>query len=150
LNAASWCSKPRPRKRRRSTRGAPVAVAQLHGYRISLKPSRAYGVYACKGVLSNHKNRVRGEKLATRNIARVVALAALHRVRNSLTDHAPTFRPTGGDVGHHLERWPMTKWYFDGARASCIYRANEPMRFSCLTTSADRSSCMQPVISPRN
>lgn len=47
---------------------SPYAVAKLYSYRIVVNYRKAYNIFACNGILSNHESPVRGETLVTRKI----------------------------------------------------------------------------------
>ncbi len=44
------------------------AVAKLYAYWITVNYREAYGMYACNGILFNHKLPLRGETFVTRKI----------------------------------------------------------------------------------
>ena len=60
---------------------SPYAVAKLYSYWITVNYREAYGMYACNGILFNHKSPIRGETFVTRKITR-----ALARIKLGLQD----------------------------------------------------------------
>lgn len=52
---------------------SPYAVAKLYAYWITVNYREAYNMYACNGVLFNHKSPIRGETFVTRKITRALA-----------------------------------------------------------------------------
>jgi len=53
------------------------ACAKLYAYWIAMNYRESYGIYACKGILFNHKSTRRGEKLVTHEITRALATISL-------------------------------------------------------------------------
>lgn len=49
---------------------SPYAVAKLYSYWITVNYRKAYGMYACNGILFNHESPRRGETFVTRKITR--------------------------------------------------------------------------------
>src|SRR6202007_120499 len=60
---------------------SPYGVAKLYGFWITVNYREAYGMYACNGILFNHKSPIRGETFFTRKITRSVA-----RIETGLED----------------------------------------------------------------
>ncbi len=60
---------------------SPYGVAKLYGYWITVNIPRAYGMFACNGILFNHESPIRGETFVTRKITR-----ALARIKLGLQD----------------------------------------------------------------
>jgi GDPmannose 4,6-dehydratase len=54
-------------------RRSPYAVAKMYAYSITVTYREAYGMYACNGILFNHKSPRRGETFLTRKITRGLA-----------------------------------------------------------------------------
>ena len=52
---------------------SPYAVAKLYAYWIVENYRKAYGIYACNGILFNHESPLRGETFVTRKITRAAA-----------------------------------------------------------------------------
>jgi GDPmannose 4,6-dehydratase len=55
---------------------SPYAVAKLYAYWMVKNYRRAYGLYACNGIMFNHESPRRGENFVTRKITRTVARIA--------------------------------------------------------------------------
>jgi GDPmannose 4,6-dehydratase len=53
---------------------SPYAVAKLYAHHLVDLYRRAYGIYACAGILFNHESPRRGETFVTRKITRYVAM----------------------------------------------------------------------------
>jgi GDPmannose 4,6-dehydratase len=51
---------------------SPYAIAKLYAYWITINYRKAYGIYACNGILFNHESPVRGETFVTRKITRAL------------------------------------------------------------------------------
>ena len=49
---------------------SPYAVAKLYAYWIVENYRKAYGIFACNGILFNHESPRRGETFVTRKITR--------------------------------------------------------------------------------
>lgn len=52
---------------------SPYAVAKLYAYWIVREYRKAYGMFACNGILFNHESERRGESFVTRKITKAVA-----------------------------------------------------------------------------
>jgi len=52
---------------------SPYAVAKLYAHHIVGLYRRAYGIFACAGILNNHESERRGETFVTRKITKYVA-----------------------------------------------------------------------------
>ena len=52
---------------------SPYGVAKLYAYWMTSTYRRAYGLYACNGILFNHESPVRGGTFVTRKITRALA-----------------------------------------------------------------------------
>jgi GDPmannose 4,6-dehydratase len=52
---------------------SPYAVAKLYAHHMVALYRRAYGIFACAGILFNHESERRGEDFVTRKITRYVA-----------------------------------------------------------------------------
>lgn len=52
---------------------SPYAAAKLYAYWVTRNYRRAYGIYACNGILFNHESPRRGETFVTRKITRAIA-----------------------------------------------------------------------------
>lgn len=61
---------------------SPYAVAKLYAHHLVGLYRRAYGVYACSGILFNHESQRRGEAFVTRKITKYVAM-----IKNWLDNH---------------------------------------------------------------
>lgn len=55
---------------------SPYGIAKLYAHWITTSYRKAYGIYACSGILFNHESPVRGETFVTRKIVR--ALTRIH------------------------------------------------------------------------
>lgn len=55
------------------TPNSPYAVAKLYAHQLVGLYRRAYGIFACAGILFNHESERRGEDFVTRKITRYVA-----------------------------------------------------------------------------
>jgi len=53
---------------------SPYAVAKLYAHQLTGLYRRAYGIFACAGILFNHESPRRGEAFVTRKITRYVAM----------------------------------------------------------------------------
>jgi GDPmannose 4,6-dehydratase len=53
---------------------SPYAVAKLYAHHLVGLYRRAYGIYACAGILFNHESERRGETFVTRKITKYVAM----------------------------------------------------------------------------
>lgn len=60
---------------------SPYGVAKLYGHWITKNYRESYGLYACSGILFNHKSERRGEEFVTRKITKAVA-----RIKYGLQD----------------------------------------------------------------
>jgi len=56
------------------TPNSPYAVAKLYAHHLVGLYRRAYGIYACAGILFNHESERRGETFVTRKITKYVAM----------------------------------------------------------------------------
>lgn len=56
------------------TPNSPYAVAKMYAHQIVGLYRRAYGIFACAGILFNHESQRRGEAFVTRKITKYVAL----------------------------------------------------------------------------
>jgi GDPmannose 4,6-dehydratase len=65
---------------------SPYAVAKLAAHNAVETYRRAYGLYACAGILFNHESELRGENFVTRKISRFVAKLKLRWME---TDETP-------------------------------------------------------------
>jgi GDPmannose 4,6-dehydratase len=52
---------------------SPYAVAKLYAHHMTTLYRRAYGIFACAGILMNHESERRGEDFVTRKITKYVA-----------------------------------------------------------------------------
>jgi GDPmannose 4,6-dehydratase len=52
---------------------SPYAVAKLYGYWITRVYRKAYGLFACNGILFNHESPLRGLEFVTRKISSTIA-----------------------------------------------------------------------------
>lgn len=53
---------------------SPYAVAKLYAHHLVSLYRRAYGIFACAGILNNHESERRGETFVTRKITKYVAM----------------------------------------------------------------------------
>lgn len=53
---------------------SPYAVAKLFAHHMTTLYRRAYGIFACAGILANHESPRRGENFVTRKITKYVAM----------------------------------------------------------------------------
>lgn len=53
---------------------SPYAVAKLYAHHLVGLYRRAYGIFACAGILNNHESERRGEAFVTRKITKYVAM----------------------------------------------------------------------------
>ena len=72
-SCSARCRRRRSASRRRSIRAAPMRVAKLYAYWITVNYREAYGMHASNGILFNHELPIRGETFVTRKITRAVA-----------------------------------------------------------------------------
>jgi len=56
------------------TPNSPYAVAKLYAHHLVALYRRAYGIFACAGILFNHESERRGETFVTRKITQYVAM----------------------------------------------------------------------------
>lgn len=56
---------------------SPYAVAKLYGYWITQIYRKAYGIFACNGILFNHESPLRSVEFVTRKISNTVARISL-------------------------------------------------------------------------
>ncbi len=56
---------------------SPYACAKLYAYWITVNYRKAYGMYACNGILFNHESPIRGETFVTRKITRALSRMVL-------------------------------------------------------------------------
>jgi GDPmannose 4,6-dehydratase len=56
---------------------SPYAAAKLYAYWITVNYRKAYGMFACNGILFNHESPVRGETFVTRKITRALSRISL-------------------------------------------------------------------------
>jgi len=56
---------------------SPYACSKVYGYYQSINYRKAYGLFACNGILFNHESPRRGETFVTRKITRAAARIAL-------------------------------------------------------------------------
>ncbi len=66
---------------------SPYAVAKLAAHHLTGLYRRAYGIFACCGILFNHESSRRGENFVTRKITKYVA--GLQKVIEETHNHAP-------------------------------------------------------------
>jgi GDPmannose 4,6-dehydratase len=52
---------------------SPYAIAKLYSYWITINYRKAYGIFACNGILFNHESHLRDETFVTKKITRSVA-----------------------------------------------------------------------------
>lgn len=52
---------------------SPYAVAKTYAHNIVINYRKAYGIYACSGILFNHESERRGEQFVTRKITKAAA-----------------------------------------------------------------------------
>jgi GDPmannose 4,6-dehydratase len=53
---------------------SPYAVAKLYAHHLTTLYRRAYGIFACAGILYNHESERRGQDFVTRKITKYVAM----------------------------------------------------------------------------
>ena len=53
---------------------SPYGTAKLYAYWIAKNYRKAYGIFACNGILFNHEGPKRGETFVTRKITRAVEI----------------------------------------------------------------------------
>ncbi len=56
---------------------SPYAAAKVYGYHVTVNYRRAYGLFACNGILFNHESPRRGETFVTRKITRAATRISL-------------------------------------------------------------------------
>ena len=66
-------SKPPQNEKTNFKPESPYGTAKLYGYWITKNYRKAYGMFACNGILFNHEGPRRGETFVTRKITRAVA-----------------------------------------------------------------------------
>ena len=62
----------RPQNETSFSSRSPYGVAKLYAHWITINYREAYGIYACNGILFNHKGPLRGEIFVTRKITRAI------------------------------------------------------------------------------
>src|SRR5438270_460783 len=58
---------------------SPYGVAKLYAYWMTRSYRKAYGIFACNGILFNHESERRGETFVTRKITHAFARIKLGR-----------------------------------------------------------------------
>ncbi len=70
---SAWCRPFPSRRRLRSTRGAPMAVAKLYAHWMTINYRESYDIFGSCGILFNHESPLRGMEFVTRKITDAVA-----------------------------------------------------------------------------
>jgi len=85
---------------------SPYAVAKVYAHNLVVNYRKAYGLYACSGILFNHESERRGEQFVTRKITKAAA-----RIKLGLQ--------TGLSLGNLDARrdWGYAKEYVEGMKA---------------------------------
>ena len=86
---------------------SPYATAKLFAYWTTINYRKAYGIFACNGILFNHESSVRGETFVTRKITR-----ALTRIKLEIQDclhlgNLESFRDWGHAKDYVEMQWLM-------------------------------------------
>jgi GDP-D-mannose dehydratase len=99
------------------TPNSPYAVSKLYAHHLVGLYRRAYGIFACAGILFNHESPRRGETFVTRKITKYVAktFVAIERNNGILPDNWPKLflgnleaRRDWGFAGNYVEAmWLM-------------------------------------------
>lgn len=86
---------------------SPYATAKLYAYWITCNYRKAYGMFACNGILFNHESPLRGETFVTRKITRA-AVRIKHGMQTTLCLGNLDARRDWGYAGDYVQAmWLM-------------------------------------------
>lgn len=86
---------------------SPYACSKVYGHNIVVNYRKAYGIYACCGILFNHESPRRGEDFVTRKITRAAARIKLGKQKEIRLGNIKTYRDWGF-AGDYVEAmWLM-------------------------------------------
>jgi len=74
---------------------SPYAIAKLYGFHMTKIYRKAYGMFACNGILFNHESPIRGLEFVSRKITNGVAKIALGLEKNLFLGNLNSFRDWG-------------------------------------------------------
>lgn len=86
---------------------SPYAVAKLYAYWIVKNYRKAYGIYACNGILFNHESPRRGETFVTRKITRALSRIKLGLQKTLYLGNLNSLRDWGHAKDYVEMQWLM-------------------------------------------
>jgi len=86
---------------------SPYAVAKLYAYWIVENYRKAYGIFACNGILFNHESPRRGETFVTRKITRGLTNIAVGLEKCMYMGNLDALRDWGHARDYVLMQWMM-------------------------------------------
>lgn len=86
---------------------SPYACSKVYGHNIVVNYRKAYGIYACCGILFNHESPRRGEDFVTRKITKAAVRIKLGKQKEIRLGNIKTYRDWGYAGDYVAAMWMM-------------------------------------------